>query len=222
MTRRRGVVAVVALSALTSLVSCRSDREPTSNERVDTTTIDATTIDTTTIDTTTIDTASPMTVTAADVVTVAFDSPGADPRPLREVAVSIAAPVKALRMRVTDLTYRGVVCGFTLAGDRPTSPLTISVEGSIPSGSFSSGPATVSWTVDGAVDATAPASNNGWSFSADAYPSRNGPGWAVSIGAVTGEGDSVIPTSVSCELRSDLGFVAANGPVGYWAGFATR
>ena len=70
-------------------------------------------------------------------------------------------------------------------------------------------------------------SDNGWSFSADAYPNRTGPGWAVSIGAVTGEGDDVIPTAASCTLNAAgssgaAPFVPANGPVGYWAGFATR
>ena len=165
---------------------------------------------------------APSTVAPDLGVAVAFDSPGTDPRPLREVSVPIAVPTNVLRMRVTDLTYRGVVCGFTLSGTRPNSPLTIAVRGTIASGSFASGPARVVWTADGIVSAEAPLSNNGWSFSADAYPSRNGPGWAVSIGAVTAEGDNVIPSAVTCELRSAGGFGPVNGPVGYWAGFATR
>ncbi len=162
------------------------------------------------------------TVGSDAAVAVQFDSPGVDPRPLREVSVPIGAPTNVLRMRVTDLTYRGVVCGFTLAGERPDSPVTIAVAGTIASGSFTSGLVHVAWTADGTVTAEAPSSDHGWSFSADAYPSRNGPGWAISLGAVTAEGDNVIPSVVTCELRSAAGFVPSNGPVGYWAGFATR
>lgn len=158
---------------------------------------------------------------AEEEIPVVFDTPGADPRPLRETDVEIGAPVSALRMRVTDLTYRGVVCGFTFLGTRPVSPVTIRIEGTVPTGSFSSGPVEIRWTDDGAASADAPGSDNGWSFSADAYPSRNNPGWAVSIGAVTGEGENVNPSDVTCELRSGSQFVPANGPVGYWAGFAS-
>ena len=134
----------------------------------------------------------------------------------------LLAPTRVLRMRVTDLTYRGVVCGFTLTGKRPASPLTISVAGRVASGSFTSGSTEVTWTANGVVTAQAPPPDHGWSFSADAYPSRNGPGWVVSIGAVTAEGDNVIPSAVTCELRSATGVAPTNGPVGYWAGFATR
>jgi hypothetical protein len=204
MTTRRFAVALFGIVAVFTLAACRSETATAPTAVVDTTM------------------AETQGSTADGVVAVAFDVPGADPRPLREVSVAIVEQVPALRMKVTDLSYRGVVCGFTFAGVRPPSPLTISVEGTIATGVFSSGPADVSWTADGVVNAAAPASNNGWSFSADAYPSRNGPGWAVSIGAVTGEGDNVIPSSVTCELRSPSGLVAANGPVGYWAGFATR
>ena len=159
---------------------------------------------------------------AAQEVSVVFDTPGADPRPLRETTVAIGAPTKALRMRVTELTYRGVVCGFTFAGTRPVSPVTIRIGGTTPSGAFSSGPVELRWTADGTSSADSPSSDNGWSFSADAYPSRNSPGWAVSVGAVTADGENVNPSDVSCELRSANLFVSENGPVGYWAGFATR
>ena len=149
-----------------------------------------------------------------------FDTPGADPRPLKETAVVIGAPTPALRMRVTDLTYRGVVCGFTFGGTRPAAPVSIRVDGKTASGSFTSGPVEIRWNDDGTTSADSPSSDNGWSFSADAYPSRNGPGWAVSIGAVTAEGNPD-PTGARCELRSGAEFVPENGPVGYWAGFAT-
>ena len=105
---------------------------------------------------------------------------------------------------------------------RPTSPVTIRVEGTTAAGRFSSGPVELRWKDDGTTSADSPSSDGGWSFSADSYPSRNGPGWAVSIGAVTAEGENVNPTEVTCELRSGVEFVAQNGPVRYWAGFATR
>ena len=161
-------------------------------------------------------------VDAAQEISVVFDTPGNDPRPLKETAVAIGAPTPVLRMRVTDLTYRGVVCGFTFAGTRPASPVTISVDGTTATGSFTSGPVELRWTEDGKRSADSPSSDKGWSFSADSYPSRNGPGWAVSIGAVTAEGENVKPTAVTCALRSGVLFVPENGPVGYWAGFATR
>lgn len=158
---------------------------------------------------------------AANEVAVVFDTPGSNPRPLRETQVRIKAPINALRMRVTDLTYRGVVCGFTFNGGRPTAPVTIRVAGTTASGGFSSGPVELRWTDDGTSSADAPTSDNGWSFSADAYPSRTSSGWVVSIGAVTAEGDDVIPSEVTCELGSSTAFTAVKGPVGYWAGFAT-
>ncbi len=161
-------------------------------------------------------------VNASQEISVVFDTPGADPRPLKETVVAIAAATPVLRMRVTDLTYRGVVCGFTFSGTRPASPVTISVEGTTATGSFRSGPVGLRWNDDGTTSADSPSSDNGWSFSADSYPSRNAPGWAVSIGAVTAEGENVNPTGVTCELRSGVEFVPENGPVGYWAGFATR
>ncbi len=166
---------------------------------------------------------------ASGAVTVMFDSPGSDPRPLREVPVTIDEPTSELSMQITELTYRGVVCGFTFTGERPPSPVTIEIGGTIATGVFSSGPVDISWDAagDAAGDSAGlvktgqPQSDNGWSFSADAYPNRNGPGWAVSIGAVTGEGQNVNPSAATCRLRSTTPFVAANGPVGYWAGFAT-
>lgn len=159
---------------------------------------------------------------ASQEISVVFDTPGADPRPLKETAVAIDAPTPVLRMRVTDLTYRGVVCGFTFTGTRPASPVTIRVAGTTAAGGFTSGPVGLRWADDGTTSADSPSSDNGWSFSADSYPSRNGRGWAVSIGAVTAEGENVNPTGATCELRSGVEFVAENGPVGYWAGFATR
>ncbi len=159
-----------------------------------------------------------------DHVVVAFDSPGADPRPLKETPIVLTGPTTRLGMTITNLSYRGVVCGFTFTGSRPASPATITVSGTVKAGSFTSGAVSVGWTDAGVVETGEVKSNNGWSFSADAYPNRNGSGWAVSIGAVTGEGEDVIPKVASCTLTAtpSAPFVPANGPVGYWAGFATR
>lgn len=159
-----------------------------------------------------------------DHVAVGFDSPGADPRPLKETPIVLTGPSTHLGMTITDLSYRGVVCGFTFTGRRPVPPVAITVSGTVKAGSFTSGAVSVGWTAAGVVETGEVKSNNGWSFSADAYPNRNGPGWAVSIGAVTGEGEDVIPKEASCTLTAALStpFVPANGPIGYWAGFATR
>lgn len=159
---------------------------------------------------------------ASAEVPVVFDTPGADPRPLREVPVTIDAPTNELRMKVTDLTYRGIVCGFTFAGTRPTSPVTITVSGATKATTFTSGAVNVSWSDEGQATADSPQGDNGWNFSADATPNRNGAGWSVSIGAVTGDGPDTVPTDATCTLKSATPFEPANGPVGYWAGFATR
>jgi hypothetical protein len=159
---------------------------------------------------------------ASGVVRVRFDNPGADPRPIKEIPVEITSPTARLAMRITDLTYRGIACGFTFTGVRPRSPVTITVEGKTAVSVFSSGPVSVAWTQDGVTTADSPQSNNGWSFSADAVTNRNGPGWVVTIGAVTSDGPNSIPTEAQCVLRSGSAFEPKNGPVGYWAGFATR
>ena len=159
---------------------------------------------------------------AKDVVTIAFDFPGATPRPLTERTVRIARPTAKLAMRITAIRYRGVVCGFSLRGVRPASPVSIRLFGVKQTGAaFDSGPVAVSWTDDGTVEAGA-ATNGGWSFSAEAHPNRSGPGWVVSIGGVAGPTRDAIPKSAGCELTSPTTPFSTNaGPVGYWAGYAT-
>jgi hypothetical protein len=163
----------------------------------------------------------------ADQLQIAFDSPGADPRPIRETDVVLRAHTKRLSMRIIDTTYRGVICGFTFKGTQPQSPVTISMTGTKPDGSrFDSGPLEVTWmagpnpTNRSVVAGTS--SNADWSFNADATPNRNGAGWVVSLGGVTPEGSNVIPKEVVCALSSASEFAIDSGPVGHWAGFATR
>ena len=205
------VVGTVVVAVIVSACSSSSSAPTTRPEVVRDSTVE-----------TTVETAEATAADASEEISVVFDTPGDNPRPLKETAVAIGAPTSVLRMRVTDLTYRGVVCGFTFAGTRPTSPVTIRIEGTTATAGFSSGPVELRWKADGTTSADSPSSDRRWSFSADSYPSRNGPGWAVSIGAVTAEGENVNPTEVTCELRSSVEFVPQNGPVGYWAGFATR
>jgi hypothetical protein len=158
------------------------------------------------------------------VVRVAFDNPGADPRPIKETDVPITARSKRLALEVTDLAYRGVVCGFTFKGaTRPTSPVEIRMIGTKGNGEkFDSGPVDVSWLPDATTATTSTSEDNGWAFSADATPNRNGPGWVISLGGVTADSPDAIPKAVRCELTSTTEFPVESGPVGYWAGFATQ
>ena len=125
-------------------------------------------------------------------------------------------------MTITAISYRGIVCGFSLRGVRPPSPVSIRLSGKTGAGPFDSGAVDVSWT-DAAKEATAGAAeSHGWSFSAEGHPNRGGPGWVISIGGVTAAGPNAVPSGATCELRAERPvFVPATGPIGYWAGFAT-
>jgi hypothetical protein len=160
--------------------------------------------------------------TVAPVV-VTFDQPGATPRPIRETVRPIGAATQELRSEVRAITYRGLACGFTFRGTRPPGPVTIRVQGISASGRFDSGPLAVAWDRAGLQTEAAAATRTGWSFGAAANPNRNGPGYVVSAGGIPPEG-SPLPTSAVCTLRTSgaARFAPANGPVGYWAGFATN
>ena len=222
--RRTIVGVVVALTTTSLLMSCTgSSNDPSTDAGSSSPLETALPAVTDTVESAPVKTvATPSAVNALQPVTVVFDTPGSDPRPLREVPVVIDGPTKELTMNITELSYRGLVCGFTFTGERPPSPVQIDVVGDVAAGQFSSGPVDIVWDDAGVVKTGQPQSNNGWSFSADAYPNRNGPGWAISLGAVTGEAENVVPKSATCRLRSAAGFAPANSPVGYWAGFATR
>ena len=159
---------------------------------------------------------------ASSVVDVPYDVPGATPRALRETTVLIYEPTEKLMMRITGISYRGIVCGFSLRGTRPASPVAIRLFGSKQRGAgFDSGAVTVSWADDGKAEGGA-AGDNGWSFSAEAHPNRNGSGWVVSIGGVTAAAKDAVPKSAGCELTSPThAFLPGAGPIGYWAGYAT-
>ncbi len=165
-------------------------------------------------------------VHAPSAVVVPFDAARNEARPLKETVVPITTDTNLLAMKITGFSYRGVICGFSMTGDAPPSPLTIRQFVRTPAGTFDSGPIDVTWTSLADDDVTAGTSQQGiWNFNAEAHVNRSGPGWVVSIGGVTPSiGDDereAIPTDGGCELRStNKVFTAKVGPVGYWAGSA--
>jgi hypothetical protein len=159
-------------------------------------------------------------------VNVTFDAARNDARPLKETSVPVNEDTDVLAMKITGFSYRGVICGFSLTGEAPPSPLTIRQFVRTPAGTFDSGPIDVSWTSVADENVTAGTGQSGtWNFNAEAHVNRSGPGWVVSIGGVTpsigADEHEAIPTDGGCELRSAKKvFTPKVGPVGYWAGFA--
>jgi hypothetical protein len=157
-------------------------------------------------------------------VAVVFDRPGNTPRPLRETVVAIKGTPKTLTMTVEKITYKGVACGFTFRGARPASPVTIRMTGTAPNGGFDSGDLQVEWQPDSKQETSSASSGDskqGWSFLSAANTDRSdATRWVVSMGSVPQDPKNV-PRTVICALSSAVGFAGANGPVGYWAGFAT-
>jgi hypothetical protein len=157
-----------------------------------------------------------------DLVPVAFDFPDTA-RPIKEVDRPVADGTKRLALKVSGLTYHGVVCGFSIKGTRPESPAIIRMTGTKADGTgFDSGPISVAWTSTEPPEVSSGGSdNNGWNFLSDANPNRSGPGWVVSLGGVTPNVAGAIPKTAACSLELAVGtFSAVNGPIGYWAGFA--
>ena len=239
-----GAVACVALSACGSVSSSGSNAippaseaaSPVASEAASSAASDAVEIGTEAvspgIEPTAIATEPSTTIAALiehlpDAVTVPFDVTRNDARPLKETMLAVEKPVDVLSMKVTGIAYRGMICGFSIQGTAPTSPLTIRQIVTTPAGTFDSGPIDVSWTaLDDAAVTAGTAQIGTWNFSAEAHVNRSGPGWVVSIGGVTasrgGDDKDVTPTEGGCELRSaNTVFTPETGPVGYWAGFAT-
>ncbi len=163
-------------------------------------------------------------VFAPSAVAVTFDSPGAAPRPIRETVVAVAKPTTVLSMRVSRITYSGLACGFTFHGARPPGPVTIEMTGAMKSGRFASGLVNAAWTAASSEQTDAGSSDDKkakWLFVAAANTNRNGPGWVISLTGISTD-KSVRPTEATCTLKSATAFTKANGPVSYWAGFATR
>ena len=161
-------------------------------------------------------------ITGDDLVPVVFDFPDTA-RPIKEVDRPVADGTKRLALKVSGLTYHGVVCGFSIKGTRPESPAIIRMTGTKADGTgFDSGPVSVAWTSTEPPEVSSGgADNNGWNFLSDANANRSGPGWVVSLGGVTPNVAGAIPKTTACSLELGVGtFSAVNGPIGYWAGFA--
>jgi hypothetical protein len=161
-------------------------------------------------------------ITGDDLVPVAFDFPDTA-RPIKEVDRPVADGTKRLALKVSGLTYHGVVCGFSIKGTRPESPAVIRMTGTKVDGTgFDSGPVSVAWTSTEPPEVSSGGSdNNGWNFLSDANSNRSGPGWVVSLGGVTPNVAGAVPKTAACSLELAVGtFSAVNGPIGYWAGFA--
>jgi hypothetical protein len=161
-------------------------------------------------------------ITGNDLVPVDFDFPDTA-RPIKEVDRPVADGTKRLALKVSGLTYHGVVCGFSIKGTRPESPAIIRMTGTKADGTgFDSGPISVAWTSTEPPEVSSGGSdNNGWNFLSDANPNRSGPGWVVSLGGVTPNVAGAVPKTAACSLELGVGtFSPANGPIGYWAGFA--
>ena len=157
-------------------------------------------------------------------IKVTFDRPGKSPRPIREKVVALRTPATTLTMTIEKVTYPGMVCGFTFHGARPPSPVTIRVQGATRRGPFDSGELAVAWQPTSPQETSSASSGDsgsGWSFLSAANVDRStGSGWVVSVGAVA-QDKANIPTAATCALTAPVAFARANGPVGYWAGFAT-
>ena len=214
MKRRISAVAALASAAL-AVIGCTSSRSPEPRPEPTSASV-------------TLSTGGPdATDPPPGTVRVTFDTPGSDPRPIKETVAPIDTATSSLSMDISSVTYRGVVCGFTFRGvQRPVSPVRIAMTGTVGARRFDSGGVAVSWAGDKASAGGTSDDAGGWNFLADATPSRNGTGWVVQLGAVpksTGDADNgATPTDVRCVLSSDEAFTSVHGPVGYWAGFATR
>jgi hypothetical protein len=142
---------------------------------------------------------------------------------LKETLVPLSTPTKSVSMIVNNITYAGVVCGFSFTGpDRPKPPLAFRMQIEQADGTVTDATVDVSW--DGDVEKAASATAAGWNFLSDAQVNRNGPGWVVQVGAVATAGGKNIdsPKRALCTATSETDMPLSVGPVAYWAGFAIR
>jgi hypothetical protein len=140
---------------------------------------------------------------------------------IEETMVQLTKPKQQLSMHITDITYGGVVCGFSFTGSkRPDSPQQIRITLEDIDGSVVQATLDLVWNDD--QDVTDSDAVDGWNFLSDAQANRNGPGWVVQVGALpTGGGvDRTPPKQAVCELMSKTDITPESGPIAYWAGFA--
>ena len=231
------LVALSAGLAAGLLAGCTSD---TSNTSAETTSAETTTAETTTAETTVLagnggnETTTSVTKPGAgspaagsidvpaDAVTIDyFVAKGTAPL-LKETLVPMESPSKSVSMLVKNITYAGVVCGFSFTGaDRPIPPVKFRMQIEAADGSVIDSTVDVDWTGDS--EKASSASTAGWNFLSDAQVNRNGPGWVVQVGAIPvggGQGKPS-PKRALCSLTSSVEMPTSVGPVAYWAGFAT-
>jgi hypothetical protein len=140
---------------------------------------------------------------------------------IKETLVELSAPTKAISMHITNITYGGVVCGFSFTGaKRPDSPQQVTVTLEDNDGRVVSAKVALRWTGD--QDQADSNNVDGWNFLTDAQVNRNGPGWVVQVGALPEGGglDRTPPKQAVCELTSETDITPESGPIAYWAGFA--
>jgi hypothetical protein len=177
----------------------------------------------TTVPDTTVAATGEQIVVPADAVPIDYFVSKDNPPLIKETAVPLSAPTKTVSMLVNNITYAGIVCGFSFTGiDRPVSPVKFRFQIETASGSIVDTTVDVSWKGD--QDEPAAGKGDGYNFLADAQINRNGPGWVVQVGAVPEGGGKgkPIPKRALCSLSSDVEMPVTVGPVSYWAGYATR
>ena len=234
----RPFVLVVLSAGLAAglLAGCTSD---TSNTSAETTAVEATTAETTVFagdlagdganETTSAATkpgdgspAAGSIDVPADAVTIDyFVAKGTAPL-LKETLVPLKSASKSVSMLVKNITYAGVVCGFSFTGaDRPIPPVKFRMQIEAADGSVIDSTVDVDWTGD--AEKAGSASTAGWNFLSDAQVNRNGPGWVVQVGAIPvgGGKGKPSPKRALCSLTSSVEMPTTVGPVAYWAGFAT-
>jgi hypothetical protein len=142
---------------------------------------------------------------------------------LKETLVPLSGPTKTVAMTVNNITYAGVVCGFSFTGvDRPKPPIAFRMQIEQADGAVIDATVDVDWTGD--VEKAGSTNVAGWNFLSDAQVNRNGPGWVVQVGAIPEGGgkDVATPTRALCTATAVSEMPVSAGPVAYWAGFATR
>jgi hypothetical protein len=141
---------------------------------------------------------------------------------LKETLLPLAAPTSTVSMLVNNITYAGVVCGFSFTGtERPVPPVVFRFQIEGADGKVVDASVDVGWTGDD--EQAGSAAVDGWNFLSDAQVNRNGPGWVVQVGAIPAGGGQgkAVPKRALCSLTSPAEMPTTVGPIAYWAGFAT-
>jgi hypothetical protein len=120
---------------------------------------------------------------------------------IKETLLPLEEPTKSISMLISEISYGGVVCGFSFTGaKRPDSPVKVRFELLDSDGTVVESALDIEWS----GDQEKAASNviNGWNFLSDAQTNRNGPGWVVQVGALPQGGgqERTPPKQAVCEL----------------------